>query len=97
MSRVTWIGKQNPIADQPTLGAIEFFLNIPAEQADDCNKIRSDLENPMAIATTGLPLRGAECAESTPEAKTNPRREISVQAGRALEILGHAIEYLTDE
>ena len=97
MSRVTWIGKQNPIADQPTLGAIEFFLNIPAEQADDCNKIRSDLENPMAIATTGLPLRGAECAETTPEARTNQRRRISFQAGRALEILGHAIEYLTDE
>lgn len=25
------------------------------------------------------------------------RRQIGVQAGRALEILGHAIEYLTDE
>lgn len=29
--------------------------------------------------------------------KRKPRRRISPQAGRALEILGHAIDYLTDE
>jgi len=35
---------------------------------------------------------------STPAAKiTNRRRRISPESGRALEILGHAIEYLTDE
>jgi hypothetical protein len=39
---------------------------------------------------------------ATPAAETirsglNVRRSISPQAGRALEILGHAIEYLTDE
>ncbi|MGA9669188.1 MAG: hypothetical protein WBQ94_08270 [Terracidiphilus sp.] len=28
---------------------------------------------------------------------SSPRRRITPQAGRALEILGHAIEYLTDE
>lgn len=50
----------------------------------------------MAIATTGLPVR-LDCAVTTPMARTNRRRDISVQAGRALEILGHAIEYLTDQ
>ena len=30
-------------------------------------------------------------------ARTNRRRKLSPQAGRALEKLGHAIEYLTDE
>jgi hypothetical protein len=36
-------------------------------------------------------------AESEPEFRTVRRRRISPQAGRALEILGHAIDYLTDE
>lgn len=32
-----------------------------------------------------------------PPQETRVRRRISPQAGRALEMLGHAIEYLTDE
>jgi hypothetical protein len=38
-------------------------------------------------------------ASSAPVARvrSNRRRRISPQSGRALEILGHAIEYLTDE
>ena len=35
--------------------------------------------------------------KSEPETKANRRRYIDPKAGRALEILGHAIEYLTDE
>lgn len=38
-----------------------------------------------------------DCAVASPVARNNQRRHISVQSGRALEILGHAIEYLTDE
>ena len=34
---------------------------------------------------------------STGPARLNRRRRITPQAGHALEILGHAIEYLTDE
>lgn len=34
---------------------------------------------------------------STASIRANPRRRITPQAGHALEILGHAIEYLTDE
>jgi hypothetical protein len=49
----------------------------------------------MATSTTTLPVpsRATEAAVSSLSA----RRSISPQAGRALEVLGHAIEYLTDE
>jgi hypothetical protein len=48
--------------------------------------------------TTGLYI-GSEHAEAqtVPVSNANRRRLISAQAGHALEILGHAIEYLTDE
>ena len=38
------------------------------------------------------PVASAACARAA-----NRRRRITPQAGHALEILGHAIEYLTDE
>jgi hypothetical protein len=47
--------------------------------------------------TTGFSIRLAAPATSTGHARPNRRRRITRQAGRALEILGHAIEYLTDE
>jgi len=52
----------------------------------------------MATTTTS----GFSAAIPAPVAETirtglKRRRSISPQAGRALEILGHAIEYLTDE
>ncbi len=43
-----------------------------------------------------LPLRTAEPVPARGLGTTRHRR-ISPEAGRALEILGHAIEYLTDE
>jgi hypothetical protein len=50
-----------------------------------------------ASSTTG----GFVAAGSSPVAATGPgilrRRKISPESGRALEILSHAIEYLTDE
>lgn len=51
----------------------------------------------MGVTTTALPLSGLDRGITVPAAKTNQRRHITPQAGRALEILGHAIEYLTDE
>ncbi len=46
--------------------------------------------------TTGLPIQVS--ARAVPGVRTrSARRRITPQAGRALEILGHAIEYLTDE
>ena len=53
-----------------------------------------------SMATTsamcGFPIRTAAPAAVTGRGVMR-RRRISPEAGRALEILGHAIEYLTDE
>jgi hypothetical protein len=48
-------------------------------------------------ASTGwaLPVKVGE--KSSAVAKSDRRRSISPSAGRALEMLGHAIEYLADE
>ncbi|WP_348261408.1 hypothetical protein P8935_16580 [Telmatobacter sp. DSM 110680] len=49
------------------------------------------------MAVTGLPLGGLNRSVTDSLVHANRCRHISPQAGRALEILGHAIEYLTDE
>jgi hypothetical protein len=52
----------------------------------------------MAASTTnGFLIPAGAPAVSTPQVRSMRRRRISPQSGRALEILGHAIEYLTDE
>jgi hypothetical protein len=50
-----------------------------------------------ATTTTGFPMMGTVSAALQPHVAIHRRRRIDPQAGRALEILGHAIEYLTDE
>jgi hypothetical protein len=47
-----------------------------------------------ATTTTGFSIPASIC---TDRERSQRRRRISPQAGRALEALGHAIEYLTDE
>jgi len=49
-----------------------------------------------AFTTTHLPIP-ASTTSCTAVRRLPRRRHITEQAGRALEILGHAIEYLTDE
>jgi hypothetical protein len=49
-----------------------------------------------STASSALISAPAQCL-STADRRTNRRRRIGTQAGRALEILGHAIEYLSDE
>jgi len=49
-----------------------------------------------ASTTTGFPIPASAPAASAAALRCR-RRHITPQAGRALEILGHAIEYLTDE
>ncbi len=49
-----------------------------------------------ASATTGIPIPASAPAASALHLRSR-RRHITPQAGRALEILGHALEYLTDE
>ena len=49
------------------------------------------------VATTRLGLGGEFRSRSEVVARSDRRRRITPEAGRALELLGHAIEYLTDE
>jgi hypothetical protein len=49
-----------------------------------------------ATTTSGFLILASASAAPTVRIRS-ARRRISPQAGRALEILGHAIEYLTDE
>jgi len=52
----------------------------------------------MASSTTiGFPVSLSASAASPSVYTRKRRRRIDPQAGRALEILGHSIEYLTDE
>jgi hypothetical protein len=52
----------------------------------------------MAASTlTGFPIPATAPVVSTVRVRPNRHRRITPRAGRALEILGHAIEYLTDE
>ena len=50
-----------------------------------------------ASTTTGFPIPASAPVASAVRLRSHRRRWITPQAGRALEILGHAIEYLTDE
>jgi hypothetical protein len=51
----------------------------------------------MAATTTGFSIPASAQAVSAARVRSNRRRRITPQAGHALEILAHAIEYLTDE
>ncbi|MDE3150480.1 MAG: hypothetical protein KGL37_13505 [Acidobacteriota bacterium] len=49
------------------------------------------------LTTTELPIAVSTPATGASPMPLNRRRRITPDAGHALEILGHAIEYLTDE
>ena len=51
----------------------------------------------MAATTTRIAVHRVTPTQAVPVTNSNRRRHITPEAGRALEILGHAIEYLTDE
>jgi hypothetical protein len=51
----------------------------------------------MAVSMTTDFLNPATVPVASTAGARSKRRRITPQAGRALEILGHAIEYLTDE
>jgi hypothetical protein len=50
-----------------------------------------------ASSTTGFPISTPAPAQEALPVRSKRRRRIDPASGRALEILGHAIEYLTDE
>lgn len=51
----------------------------------------------MAATTSRITVHGIARTQAVPDTNTSLRRHITPEAGHALEILGHAIEYLTDE
>ena len=51
----------------------------------------------MATSATAISIPTPAPTPTAAKALGRRRRRISPEAGRALEILGHAIEYLTDE
>jgi hypothetical protein len=50
-----------------------------------------------ATASNVISISASATVRPAARARINRRRHITPQAGHALEILGHAIEYLTDE
>ncbi len=50
-----------------------------------------------ATTTTGFQPAATASIASTTHIRSKRRRRITPEAGHALELLGHAIEYLTDE
>jgi len=49
------------------------------------------------MTTTGFSIQAPINLATALPTRPNHRRSISPEAGRALELLGHAVEYLTDE
>ena len=69
-----------------------YVRNVKSEQTVPKNKLRIKIM--AATTTTGFSIPASALA--VPRVRTH-RRRITPQAGRALDILAHAIEYLTDE
>ena len=51
----------------------------------------------VSLTTTEIPVPVSISTAGESPSRSKRRRRITPEAGRALEILGHAIEYLTDE
>ena len=67
--------------------------------SNECADSISTASNSTAsiYAMDGLPKAASGADASRGGLKAGPRRRVSRQAGRAIEMLGHAIEYLADE
>jgi hypothetical protein len=55
------------------------------------------VEDMAAIVTSSFEISASVPASHAARVRSDRRRRITPQAGRALSILGHAIEYLTDD
>jgi hypothetical protein len=67
-----------------------------SEKISEAAEEESEDKSMAASATTGFTIPASAPAASALPLRSR-RRHITPQAGRALEILGHSIEYLTDE
>jgi hypothetical protein len=68
-------------------------LKISAYTAEE----QSEDKTMAATSTTTFSIPARVPVIPVPQARASQRRKITPQAGRALELLSHAIEYLTDE
>ena len=73
------------------LPALPEQMGIPSEESN------MDESFDMAGCTNVVSPRSASVISNKEVQGRHHKRRVSHQAGRALEILGHAIEYLTDE
>ncbi len=71
-----------------------YVRNLKSEQTVPKNKLRIKIM--AATTTTGFSIPASASAIPVARVRTH-RRRITPQAGHALELLAHAIEYLTDE
>ena len=69
----------------------------PSEKGAEMLKSKVLTENGKATMDSNSSIPVSAPAASTACVHSRRRRRITPEAGRALEILGHAIEYLTDE
>jgi hypothetical protein len=76
----------------PDWDTVRLFSNREAPMAEKLSE-----DNLMATSTTNFSTSHAQQVASTARIVGIRRRQITPQAGKALQILGHAIEYLTDE
>lgn len=88
-----------PIPDvariQPLFAHGKYYVrNLKSEQTVPKNKLRIKIM--AASMTTGFSISASASAIPAARVRTR-RRSITPQAGHALELLAHAIEYLTDE
>ena len=72
----------------------DYVRNLKSEQTVPKNKLRIKIM--AATTTTGFSIPASASAAPVARVRTH-RRRITPQAGRALDLLAHAIEYLTDE
>jgi hypothetical protein len=76
----------------------QFWELLPQSSEPSADVAEGESEDKImaATTTTGFPISACSRAVLVSRAHSS-RRLITPQAGRALEILAHAIEYLTDE
>jgi hypothetical protein len=83
----------------PRWNALRLRETVPlsSENPARCAEEQSEDNFMAATTTTGFSIPASAPAVTTARVHPGRRRHITPQAGRALEILAHAIEYLTDE
>jgi hypothetical protein len=72
-----------------------YIRNLNRKLAPPKKQVR--MVDMATLSTTGFSIPATTLPAVSGQFSRRPRRQITPQAGKALEKLGHAIEYLTDE